>query len=98
MGLSEIGYRFQRAFQSRFERIGIGIAVLKPPAGDTGTCWIPVSSGNFDRTCYSAAADRIVSGYFNVFALRECELGFPPEWNRDPKTGDRSEYGIWQDS
>jgi hypothetical protein len=28
-----------------------------------------------------------VAGEFNVFALRPAKLGFPPRWNRDPRTG-----------
>ncbi|HTN65786.1 MAG TPA: alginate lyase family protein, partial [Burkholderiaceae bacterium] len=36
---------------------------------------------------YRQAADRILSGRFDMFALRGIELGFPPHWQRDPKTG-----------
>lgn len=33
-----------------------------------------------------AAADRIVAGHFSFFDLDDCELGNPPQWNRDPLT------------
>lgn len=39
------------------------------------------------------AAERIVAGRFAFFDLEECDLGDPPQWNRDPLTqraaGDR---------
>ena len=33
------------------------------------------------------AADRIADGWLDVFALKDVDLGTPPRWNRDPKTG-----------
>ena len=36
---------------------------------------------------YRRAADRVLAGQFDVFALHGVPLGFPPRWNRDPKTG-----------
>lgn len=39
------------------------------------------------------AADRILAGRYTLFDLDDCELGDPPQWNRDPLTqrepGDR---------
>lgn len=35
----------------------------------------------------SAAAKRVAAGKLDVFALHGVELGAPPRWNRDPKTG-----------
>jgi hypothetical protein len=34
----------------------------------------------------TAAADRIVAGRYSFFDLEDCELGDPPQWNRDPLT------------
>ncbi|HET7775733.1 MAG TPA: alginate lyase family protein, partial [Azospira sp.] len=34
-----------------------------------------------------AAAERLSQGKIAVFALHDLELGSPPRWNRDPKTG-----------
>ena len=34
-----------------------------------------------------AAADALLAGRWDVFAQRGVPLGFPPQWNRDPKTG-----------
>jgi hypothetical protein len=33
-----------------------------------------------------AAADRILAGRFSFFDLEDCDLGNPPQWNRDPLT------------
>jgi hypothetical protein len=41
----------------------------------------------FEARWYAAAADRILAGRWEIFSLRDCALGFPPRWNRDPKTG-----------
>jgi Heparinase II/III-like protein/Heparinase II/III N-terminus len=33
-----------------------------------------------------AAADRVIAGRYSFFDLSDCELGDPPQWNRDPLT------------
>ncbi len=33
-----------------------------------------------------AAADRVLAGRYSLFDLDDCELGDPPQWNRDPLT------------
>ena len=33
-----------------------------------------------------AAADRVLAGRYSFFDLEDCELGVPPQWNRDPLT------------
>jgi hypothetical protein len=33
-----------------------------------------------------AAADRVLAGRYTLFDLEDCELGDPPQWNRDPLT------------
>jgi hypothetical protein len=33
-----------------------------------------------------AAADRVLAGRFSFFDLEDCDLGDPPQWNRDPLT------------
>ena len=39
-----------------------------------------------DAACRELA-DRLVAGYWRIFSLDNLELGFPPNWNRDPLTG-----------
>jgi hypothetical protein len=38
------------------------------------------------RETLTAAAEAILAGRYTCFDLRECELGNPPQWNRDPLT------------
>ena len=46
----------------------------------------------------TAAADRILAGKYTFFDLADCDLGDPPQWNRDPLTqraaGDRRATAI----
>jgi Uncharacterized protein conserved in bacteria len=88
MDRREIGYRAARQARATLERFGLFAA--KVPArldGATGRAWINPLPRQFDARKYCSAADRIVTGEFDVFALRPAQLGFPPQWNRDPKTG-----------
>ncbi len=87
MGASEVGYRVQQALHARLEQRGIGLARPGEPSDRLGTPWCDMQPGVQDIKPYRAAADRIVSGQFDVFAMQRAELGFPPRWNRDPKTG-----------
>src|SRR5690606_20505138 len=48
--------------------------------------WIRADA-QVDPAPYVASAERIAAGRFDVFALRDADLGSPPRWNRDPKTG-----------
>lgn len=40
-----------------------------------------------DPVPYGSAGQRILLGRYDVFAMRDAPLGFPPTWNRDPKSG-----------
>ena len=33
-----------------------------------------------------AAAERVLAGRYSFFDLEDCDLGDPPQWNRDPLT------------
>ncbi len=48
--------------------------------------WIHADA-RVDPAPYLVAAERILAGRYDVFALKDIELGSPPRWNRDPKTG-----------
>lgn len=87
MGAAEMVYRMRQALHARLEQKGIGLAHPPPPADRLGRQWIAMRPPVHDIAPYRAAADRILSGRFDVFALQDVELGFPPRWNRDPKTG-----------
>ncbi len=89
MSPAEVGYRVMRAVQARAERARLARSGAATPAADLGlrpTPWIHADAG-VEAQPYLAAADRIVQGKLDLFALRDVDMGSPPRWNRDPKTG-----------
>ncbi|WP_338844571.1 alginate lyase family protein [Massilia sp. W12] len=91
MGPGEITWRVMNAVHTRLEEQGWYLATEPPhPHPAYGRAWLPELPQSFDAAPYLAAADRILAGRFDVFALHDIELGFPPDWNRDPKTGIRA--------
>jgi Heparinase II/III-like protein/Heparinase II/III N-terminus len=87
MSPSEVGFRVGRKIQGTVERAGIGLARPSVPAGQCGKAWLAQLPREFDIERYRRAADRILDGVFDVFSLRGVQLGFPPRWNVDPRTG-----------
>lgn len=87
MGLAEISYRLWQTLHARLEQRGIGLARPGEPEARYGTAWHVLQPAVRDMDTYRSAAERILSDHFDVFALKDVELGFPPRWNRDPKTG-----------
>jgi hypothetical protein len=81
-------FRIARSLQARAERLGLARArgVPLPEGGASPRPWIqPPPRAEAAR--YLAAAERIRLGELDIFALRGFNLGHPPRWNRDPKTG-----------
>ncbi len=99
MTTRELGFRLQRKLQEGAERAGIGLAHPPQPAGPCGRPWAAPLPRGFDTQRYARAADRILDGRFDVFALEDAPLGFPPRWNVDPKTGIEAplEFGFGLD-
>lgn len=91
MSAGEIGYRLSRGVQAQLEKLRIGARAESPVLDDAsaGRPWLLSVRPSFiaDPGALTKAADDILAGRFNVFALRGTQLGFPPEWNRDPRTG-----------
>jgi hypothetical protein len=87
MSSREIAFRVGRAVRAKAERYGLGLARAPQPSGATGKPWVPAPPHGFDARKYTSAADKVLSGVFDVFALENAALGFPPKWNTDPKTG-----------
>jgi len=90
MTAAEVAVRLARAAQARGERLGLlGWRTLRAPPADlavTGNAWIGADARVAPEP-YVRAADRIAEGWLDVFALRGLDLGTPPRWNRDPKSG-----------
>jgi hypothetical protein len=88
MTAAEIAHRLRRLVQIHAERL-IRSRGKRVPTADirhVPAAWIHVIGG-VDTAAYLAAADRLVEGGFDVFALHNIHLGSPPRWNRDPRTG-----------
>ncbi len=96
MSAGEVGFRLRRKVQADIERAGVGRAHPSAPRGVCGRPWVSPLPRGFDVGRYTRAADRILDGRFDVFALRDAPLGFPPRWNVDPKTGIEAplEFGL----
>jgi hypothetical protein len=88
MSAFEIAHRTLRAVQARAEGSGLLRAPVVPPAElrSYSAPWVHRNPG-VDPAPYIAAAKRFSDGRMDVFALRDVDLGLPPRWNRDPKTG-----------
>lgn len=88
MTSAEVRHRLWRAAAIHAERWGLwgSAATPLPDLTQASRPWIQASA-TVDSRRYLAAADRIAAGRFDLFALRNLELGSPPHWNRDPKTG-----------
>jgi hypothetical protein len=90
MGPREVAWRTRQAMLGRLERSGIARCRPRVPSGETGAPWVANLPTGIDPQPYRIAADRVLAGQFDVFALRNVQLGFPPDWNVDPKTGTRA--------
>ena len=87
MSPAEVSFRVGRKLQGTVERAGIGRARPPAPTGECGRPWLAKLPREFAVEPYRRAADRILDGVFDIFALRGLKLGFPPRWNVDPRTG-----------
>jgi hypothetical protein len=89
MGAAEIAFRVGRALKIACERRGLGLVPDLAPATAVSGCppWFALSPGAVNVVRYCAAADRIIAGRLDLFADRDLAVGFPPRWNRDPKSG-----------
>lgn len=88
MGPREVGYRARQHLHALAERGGLSATRVPARRRETsGAPWVAALPRQFDTAKYCDAADRILAGQFDVFAMRPARLGFPPRWNQDPKTG-----------
>jgi hypothetical protein len=85
---AQLAWRALRALQARIERSGLcGAAKMPAPdLGSSGQPWVCPAQGVAAGDCL-AAADRIAEGRLDIHALKGFDIGSPPRWNRDPRTG-----------
>lgn len=88
MSPAELAYRVQHHVNAQLQRLGLFTArqAPRPDLGQTSQPW-SFAGAQVDAAPYIEAAERILEGRLNVFALEGAPLGHPPEWNRDPRTG-----------
>jgi hypothetical protein len=96
MGAPEIAWRVQQLVQKKAGKLGLGLAARPPEPSLTrfGVAFVGAPADGVDLAALRAAADAVLAGSWNVFALRGLQLGFPPQWNRDPKTGAVAPMGL----
>jgi len=84
MSGAEVAYRVARRVRTVSEHFG---APEVPPrdAFATDLRFLPPFVSLAPDTLI-AAADRVLAGRYSFFDLEECDLGDPPQWNRDPLT------------
>src|ERR1044072_10026166 len=84
---AEIGHRVVKAAATRVERWGfVRCEVPAPDLAAYASPWIHAEA-RVNPSAILQAADCILAGRYDVFALHDIDLGKPPRWNRDPKTG-----------
>jgi hypothetical protein len=92
MSPPEVAYRMRQTISKQLMRGGWG-ARAQAPAPERwqfGASWCAAWPQGLDPAPYRAAADRVLAGRWNVFALQDVPWGFPPQWNVDPLTGTRA--------
>src|SRR4029453_1022498 len=87
MSVLELGYRARQRARAWTESIGMHRTDVPAPRGRSGRAWVTPLPRNFEIGRYVAAADRILSGSYAIFALSDARIGFPPNWNTDPRSG-----------
>lgn len=88
MNPAEVVYRVEQLVHGKLQTAGFGLARHPAPASGRSGRWLTLPSANMlEATPYMQAADDVLAGRFNVFAMRGARLGFPPQWNQDPRTG-----------
>lgn len=88
MSAAEVIYRLQNVGINEIQRRGLFTAANVPKADYLNV----VHKEDYSRPQinvekYTEAADKILGGHLQIFALEEAALGEIPNWNQDPLTG-----------
>lgn len=90
MSAQEMAFRLQRSARMLGERLSPARdqTTIASRADTPATPREPLLEFDcaIDASTYEHAAHRIVSGNWRVLGLDEVDVGWPPRWNRDPKT------------
>jgi hypothetical protein len=86
MSPAELCYRAVQMSRAHASRLASARAIAVPTAQpSTSTAFVHLDA-SVEPTVYVQCAERIIGGRYTIFDLDECELGHPPQWNRDPLT------------
>jgi hypothetical protein len=87
MSAAELCYRALQLSRAQASR-------LTPPRADAVPRWRVAHCPTYmhrdagvEPAAYLQQAERVLEGRYSIFDLDDCELGSPPNWNRDPLTG-----------
>lgn len=87
MSPAELCYRAVQMSRAHAARLAPARATMAPASQQpSGTRFIHLDAG-VEPSAYVQQAERIIEGRYTIFDLDECDLGSPPNWNRDPLTG-----------
>jgi hypothetical protein len=86
LSAAEIAYRVLRALQARAERSRAAREVPPPDLAFSGNPWLRRDAA-VDAAPYLEAAKPIAEGWLDIYALKRVDIGSPPRWNRDAKSG-----------
>jgi hypothetical protein len=88
MSAGEVLHRLTQAAQSTTEQWASArtLEVPTPVIGSSAPRFIHADVG-IAPAPYVRRADEYLADKFSFFALEGCQLGHPPQWNRDPLTG-----------
>lgn len=88
MGPAEVLWRVRQLARRKAAAMGLGLASYPPvPALDRFGAAFVATPVAVDAAALCMEADALLAGRWNVFALQGAPLGFPPQWNRDPRSG-----------
>lgn len=89
MGPAEVAWRVGQVLQRAGERAGLGLVQCPPPPSSPAAGWrlLHPDAARGGSAAVCAAADAVLAGRWAVFSQRDLALGFPPAWNRCPRTG-----------
>lgn len=85
MSPAELCYRAVQMSRAHTSRFATPASTVPRSGSGQGVSFIHVDEG-LQSDAYVRAADRILEGRYKIFDLEQCELGSPPQWNKDPLT------------
>lgn len=88
MSLAEIVGRTANTASHALERRREPSPIPRPDTAALGTLWLPEMPAGLSAAALERA-DEVLGGVWRIFARGPLELGFPPEWNRNPDNGAR---------